>query len=149
MLFDVDTDYVKNHLFICLTKPFPDLWADFSKVPDMNVICDWAWQRGTALVPFEYAPQCAPHSSCPPVSVYPLTTSSPHETADWQFDKQVAYGPGLFEGITIGREVGHMCAWDGKVIHDPRGYCYSRNVAKEKFGYQITRFWLAVKGETL
>jgi hypothetical protein len=149
MLFDVDLGYIETLLFTALTKPFSGQWSGFPKVPDMNIICDWACQRGTALVPFEYDPQCTPHKSCPPVSVYPQTTRCPHETADAAFDKQMEYGPGLIEGTIIGREVGHMCAWDGKVIYDPRGYCYTRNVAKEKFGYQITRFWLAVKGKTL
>jgi hypothetical protein len=150
MLIDAPLGYVKIELFTALTKPFPGQWSGFLKVPDMNVICDWLWgERYTALTPFEYDPQCTPHRSCPPVSVYPRTTSRPHETADGAFSKQMDYGPGLIEGTIIGREVGHMCAWDGKAIHDPRGYIYSRNVAKEKFGYQISRFWLAVKGKTL
>jgi len=149
MLFDTGIGYIKTQLFTNLPKPFPGQWSDLPKVPDMNVICDWAWQRRTALVPFEYDPQCTPHKDCPPVSVYSQTTKYPKGLADWPFKTQLTYGPGLLEGTIIGREVGHMCAWDGKIIYDPRGYCYSRNVAKEKFGYQITRFWLAVKGTTL
>ena len=147
MLFDVEIGYIETHLFTDLPKPFPGQWSDLPKVPDMNVICDWAWQRGTALVPFEYNPQCTPHQDCPPVSVYPPTTSG-LPTADSAFNNQMAYGPGLLEGIT-NHDKGHICAWDGKVIYDPRGYCYSYNVAGVRFGYQITRFWLAVKGKTL
>ena len=146
MLFDVDLSYVETRLFANLPKPFPGQWADLPKVPDMNVICDWAWQRRTALIPFEYDPQCTPHKDCPPVSAYPRTTSSPHKTGHAQFKIQLDYGPGLIEGVITGREVGHMCAWDGKVIHDPRGYCYSYHIAQEKFDYRVTRFWLAAKG---
>jgi hypothetical protein len=146
MLIGRSIDYIKCQLFNNLPKPFPDLWKDFPKVPDMNVICDWMWGRGIALTPFEYNPQCTPHKVCPPVSVYPRTVSG-KETADEMFNKQMAYGLGLIEGGIIGREVGHMCAWDGKIIYDPRGYCYSRNVAQEKFGYQITRFWLEGEGK--
>ena len=150
MLFDVEIGFIETHLFTALTKPFMRPWDGLPKVPDMNIICDWAWEtHEIALVPFEYDPQCSPHKDCPPVSVYPRTITTLGATADWVFDKQMAYGPGLIEGNTLGREVGHMCAWDGKIIYDPRGYCYSYNVAKEKFGYQITRFWLAVKGKTL
>ena len=147
MLFDVKIEYVETHLLTNLPKPFTVPWSDFPKVPDMNVICDWAWQRRTALVPFEYDPQCTPHKDCPPVSVYPRTTNYPCETAEEAFDNQMTQGPGLIEGNIVGLEIGHMCAWDGRVIYDPRGYCYSRNVAQSKFGYQITRFWLAVKGK--
>ncbi len=150
MLLDVELGYIKNQLFTDLPKPFPGQWELFPKVPDMNVICDWVW--GTyqiALTPFEYDPQSTPHRNCPPVSVYPRTTNLLGVTADGAFDNQMAHGPGLLEGLTLNGSLGHMCAWDGKVIHDPRGYCYSYNVAKEKFSYQVTRFWLAVKGKTL
>ena len=149
MLLGVDIGYIELHLFTALTKPFTGRWVDLPKVPDMNVICDWLWEPcGIALVPFEYNPQCTPHKDCPPVPVYPRTTVGPHETAHVAFKAQMNYGPGLLEGLTEG-EVGHMCAWDGKIIHDPRGYCYTPNVAQEKFDYQMTRFWLAVKGKTL
>jgi len=153
MLIDVDINHIQDKLFTDLTKPFPGQWSAFPKVPDMNVICGWLWwDYKVALVPFEYDPQCAPHKDCPPTSVYPTTTRCPYpiaDVADVAFNEQVAYGPGLIEGTIIGREVGHMCAWDGQVIYDPRGYCYSRNVAQGRFHYQITRFWLAVKGKTL
>ena len=150
MLLGVSMDYIKGRLFVALTRPFPNPWAEFPKVPDMNVICDWLWEKHkVALTPFEYDPQCSPHKDCPPVSVYPQTCGSLHVDADWAFDKQTAYGPGLFEGSIVGKEIGHMCAWDGQTIFDPRGYCYSRNVAQTKFNYQITRFWLATKGEAL
>jgi hypothetical protein len=148
MLFDVDIHYVKDQLFFGLSKPFPEPWSHLPKVPDMNVVCHWAWDRRTALVPFEYNPQCTPHEDCPPVPVYPTRSDIYGKTPDWAFITQMSFGPGLIEGITED-EAGHMCAWDGSIIYDPRGYCYSRNVAKERFGYQITRFWLAVKGTTL
>ena len=146
MLFETSLTYVKAELFTNLPKPFSGQWWDLPKVPDMNVICDWAWKRRTALVPFECDPQCTPHKDCPPVPVYPRTTKHKEGLGVWEFNNQMAYGPGLIEGTIIGQEVGHMCAWDGKIVYDPHGYCYSRNAAKEKFGYQITRFWLAVKG---
>lgn len=149
MLLGTEIDYIKNQLFTNLPKPFPGQWAPFPKVPGMNVVCDWLWgTHKIALIPFEYNPQSTPHRHCPPEPAYPRTASHTDDTAVKAFDRQVAYGPGLIEGQTKG-EVGHMCAWDGKIIHDPRGYCYSRNMAQEKFGYQITRFWLAVKGKTL
>ena len=150
MLLGRGIEYIKNQLFTNLPKPFPGQWELYPKVPDMNVICDWLWhQFQIALVPFEYSPQCTPHKNCPPVSVYPTTVGFPSYTADAAFHDQVSYGPGLLEGLTLNGSLGHMCAWDGKVIYDPRGYCYSRNVAGVRFDYQITRFWLAVKGKTL
>ena len=151
MLIGTDIGHVEKRLFTGLPKPFSGQWADLPKVPDMNVICGWLWEtHEIALIPFEYNPQCTPHKDCPPVSVYPRTANCPYPTGHDQFRIQMDYGPGLIEGnITAGREVGHMCAWDGKVIHDPRGYCYSYHIAQVKFGYQITRFWLAVKGKTL
>ncbi len=149
MLLGCSIDSIKNQLFTNLPKPFPGQWAPFPKVPDMNIICDWVWGvYQIALVPFEYNPQSTPHRHCPPESVYPPTTIFQSVTADYAFNNQMSHGPGLIEGQTKG-EVGHMCAWDGNVIYDPRGYCYSRNIATEKFGYRVTRFWLAVRGKTL
>jgi hypothetical protein len=154
MLLGHEIEYIEIQLFTGLTKPFPGQWSDLPKVPDMNVICSWMWRtHQIALTPFEYSPLCAPHKDCPAVPVYPTTTSYDPSLAsaapDIAFNAQMAYGPGLIEGNIVGQEVGHMCAWDGKVIYDPHGYGYPHNVAQEKFGYQVTRFWLAVKGKTL
>jgi hypothetical protein len=46
MLLGVDIEYVRMHLFTALPKPFSGKWADLPKVPDMNVICHWMWERG-------------------------------------------------------------------------------------------------------
>jgi len=136
-------DYIKTALFSYLPKPFTGEWSDLPKVPDMNIICNWAWDsHSIALVPFEYSPTCTPARGCPPVPVWPRNTRSgmgPEEA--WL--RHLSYGPGLLEGSLIGREVGHMVAWSGDAIYDPRGYIYSLNVAQEKFKFQPARFWLA------
>lgn len=140
MLFDCSIDIIKSELFSSLLYPFPAPWSHLPKVPDMNVICDWAWNnRRVALVPFEYNPYCSPAADCPPIPVWP-------ESGDVEkaFSRALGYGAGLLEGL-VDEKRGHMCAWSGNVVHDPRGYSYSRNVAKSKFGFHIIRFWLAVQ----
>jgi hypothetical protein len=145
MLFGCDIEAIKHELFSNLMHPFPAPWDCLPKVPDMNVICDWAWgHRRTALVPFEYDPYCSPDVNCPTVPVWPISPNKPG-SAEFAFSRALGYGSGLLEGVVVDGERGHMCAWDGNVVYDPRGYIYSRNIALDKFDYRIRRFWLAVR----
>ena len=115
-------------------RPFPEPWDDCPLVPSMHEICDRLLkQKSIALVPFERNPKVTPHPDCPEYPVW--------ENPEQKFEAQLSYGKGLIEG-TVG-EKGHMVAWDGKVVYDPRGYCYSMNVAS-KFNFVPRRFWLAV-----
>jgi hypothetical protein len=142
MAFDINAGEIKSTLFTGLPKPFPAPWNELPKVPDMNVICNWAWgTKKIALVPFEYNPKCTPHKDCPPVPVW--------EDPDGAFAQALSYGEGLLEGVKIKAERGHMCAWDGQAIYDPRGCIYSRNVAEAYFDFRIRRFWLLVKSWSL
>jgi len=144
MLFDASPSRIHQDLFTDLFFPFPDPWAHLPKVPDMNVICDYAlWKQDVALVPFELDPLCSPHKDCPPVPVWPRCKVASSE-GPRMFEQSLRRGEGLIEGVVIGKELGHMVAWDGTVILDPRGYCYSLNVAVDKFNFQPRRFWLAV-----
>ena len=143
MVLGLELDFVKAELFKDLPKPFPSPWDHLPKVPDMNVICDWAWRtRSAALTPFERDPVCTPHRDCPPVSVYPRNTRTSVRTAEGAWRCQLSYGPGLLEGVIIGREVGHMVAWSGDAIYDPRGHIYTSDDAESYFSFQPRRFWL-------
>lgn len=141
MLFEVKKDYIKKELFSFLTHhSFQEPWDNFPMVPSMEMICDWAYrERGVGLVPFPYHPHCSPHPDCPGIPVWPA------DTPDKIFRGQLSYGQGVIEGITESGapDCGHMVAWNGTVIYDPRGYMYSSNVA-DKFGFTPSRFWLAV-----
>lgn len=115
-------------------KPFPEPFNKYEVVPDMSIICDKLWNMfRITLVPFEFNPVCSPHEKCPPIN----TWKNPED----KFLSQLYYGPGLLEGRVVD---GHMCAWDGNVIYDPRGYIYSYNLAS-KMNFVAYRFWLAVK----
>jgi hypothetical protein len=146
MVFDVSLGYIKAELFTDLMFPFPEPWDKLPKVPDMNVICDYAMgQQGVALVPFELDPLCSPHVDCKPVPVWPRSKTATAR-GPWKFEIALRKGPGLIEGTLTrnGNQLGHMVAWDGTVIYDPRGYCYSTNVAMPRFNFQPRRFWLAI-----
>ena len=139
MLFNMASGYIKKELFPPLPQyPFPKPWDDLPMVPSMEMVCDWAWRKQRiALVPFPYHPHCSPHPDCPSIPVWP------NDDPDEIFTEQLAYGRGVIEGA-VEPELGHIVAWDGKVIYDPRGYIYSLNVA-DKFNFKPTRFWLAVE----
>jgi hypothetical protein len=146
MVFDASYDRVSRDLFSDMMYPFPEPWADLPKVPDMNVICDYAiGEWFTALVPCELDPVCSPHIDCPPVKVWPRSKSG-GQGGELQFEWALRRGPGLIEGSLVGtgKQLGHMVAWNGQVVYDPRGYCYSMNVAVDKFNFQPRRFWLAI-----
>ncbi|MHC4121287.1 MAG: hypothetical protein ACYSWO_27750 [Planctomycetota bacterium] len=142
MVCEADLDYIMLALFSDLEKPFSGLWSHIPKIPDMNAVCDWMWgDRKIALVPFEYNPQSTPHKDCPPVPVWPRSLRCRGD-ADNAWARALAYGPGLLEGTT--GTLGHMVAWSGDAIYDPRGFIYSINIAVEKFEFSPRRFWLAV-----
>lgn len=134
MVFRLAIETVKRELFTGLTHPFPDPWSHLPKVPAMVQICDWvASSHRASLTPYPYNPTCAPHPDCPPVMVY--------AHPDTAFQAQLNRGQGVIEG-RVAKGKGHMVAWDGNVIYDPRGYCYSLNVAVSKFGFTPSQFWL-------
>jgi hypothetical protein len=142
LLLDVDIVFIKDQLFPPVPEyPFQAPWDDVPRVPSMEEIVDWMWTKwNVAMVPFPYNPQCSPHPNCPGVPVWP------NDEPDKIFAHQLSYGGGVIEGVVTETGKGHMVAWDGKVIYDPRGYIYSPNVV-DKFGFQPTRFWLAVEAK--
>lgn len=116
-------------------QPFPRPYEDFKVVPDKAVIFDLLWDRQrVALVSFECDPKCSPHENCPPISSW----KKPRE----KFLCQLGYGSGLLVGRT--EACGHMCAWNGQAVYDPRGFIYSFNLAVT-MGFYPDEFWLAVK----
>lgn len=139
MLFDLPIDHIKGELFPSPTQyPFPEPWDGLPRVPSMEEIVHWAYRhRKVGLVPFPYHPYCSPHPDCPGVAVWP------DQNPDKVFAGQLSHGKGVIEGVTETGS-GHMVAWDGTVIYDPRGYLYSLNVVA-KFGFEPSRFWLAVE----
>lgn len=121
-------DYKDNY-------PFTGEWSMVPRVPSMEEICDIAIRHfKTAFVPFPIDPLATPHEDCKPIHVWQYPQK--------KFTSQLSFGRGLLEGMVV--ESGHMVAWDGSVIFDPRGYCYSINVA-DRFDFQPRRFWLAVQ----
>jgi hypothetical protein len=145
MVIGCKMSVVTSRLFTNLDTPFHAPFHELPKVPDMTVICEYMLQRGLAMVPFERNPQCSPHPDCPPVPVYPFREAGQvggrfldGPLAVWE--RQLTLGPGLIEG-SVG-EMGHMVAWSGDSVYDPRGFIYSLNVA-DKFDFVPKRFWLA------
>lgn len=141
MLLNKSHEDVSNIIDMPMSQPerhpFPEPWKHLPFVPPMDVIVDRLIRReGIALVPFEKDPVCSPHPDCPPVDVWKV-----YKRTD-AFDSQLKLGEGVIEGL-VG-ETGHMVAWDRSVVYDPRGYCYSMNIA-DRFNFTPRRFWLAVK----
>lgn len=121
-------NYKDNH-------PFTGEWENVPRVPSMEEICDLALRHcKTAFVPFPFDPIAFPHEDCKPIHVW--------DEPQKKFEGQLGFGRGLIEGL-LSNGRGHMVAWDGHVVYDPRGYCYSINVA-DKFNFTPRRFWLAV-----
>lgn len=134
MLLDVPIEVILEDLFSNLEKPFKGKWADKEKVPSIHEIVAYCLvTHNVALVPFEYDPQCTPcvHGH-DPVPVYKHGSDV--------FDLQLRFGAGLIEGRT--EKYGHMVAWDGLRIYDPRGYRY-HSFEGSAFGFTMDRFWLA------
>ena len=132
MVTGLDIQDVKSQLFDDLVYPFDPPWDKHPKVPTMDEICEWAWvEQGIALVPFNYNPGCSCGPGCNEVPVW--------GDADRAFRRQLALGRGLLEGTTSNG--GHMCAWDGEQILDPRGYKYQLG---SEINFKPIRFWLAI-----
>jgi hypothetical protein len=136
MLLGLTLEEVKSHHLFSeayLTYPFPKPWHEVPKVPAMEEVCEWAFQTGKiGLVPFPLNPRCTPSHGCPDVPVF--------QDKNKAFCRQLDFGPGLLEGMT---SKGHMCAWDGTKVYDPRGRIYPLTDAfAHSFYYH--RFWLKV-----
>ena len=132
MALELPMDTVWRELFTNLEYPFETPWERYPKVPSSNEICDWAWTKhGVGLVLFERNPICSPHKDCKPVPVW--------YNGESKFQTHLIYGAGLLEGLVDG--VGHMTAWSGALVFDPRGYIYPFNGASA-FRFDIRRFWL-------
>ncbi len=122
--------------------PFLGEWETLPRVPSMHEICEVAmFHYDTGFVPFQRDPEVAPHPDCPPIRVWEHIQNRSVD-AEGMFRAQLSRGPGLIEGFKD--DTGHMVAWDGSIIYDPRGYCYSPNVA-DRFDFEPRRFWLAVR----
>lgn len=139
MLLDLTLEEIKsNYLFggDYLTYPFPYPWEELPKVPSMVEVCEMLWGNlKIGLVPFPFNPYCKPHHDCGAVRVYLDSQEALH--------RQMRYGPGLLEGMVTTTAKGHMCAWDGENIFDPRGREYPLD--RQKLNrFQINQFWLKV-----
>jgi len=137
MVLGLDIEDVKSDVLpYPLEHPFPHPWDHLPLIPDMNVVADWLYlTKGSAITPFDFNPHCAPHKNCPAVSVY-------NEDAEWVFEKQLGYGPGLISCNF--RDRGHIVAWDGERVYDPHGYVFEFSAMK-MFGLTPIRFWLLTK----
>jgi hypothetical protein len=131
MLLNVDVDVIKRRFTLKLedTYPFEFPFEQLPRVPCMEEVCLEVVRRDSSLTPFPRVVEATPHPDCPPIKVW----------GDEKFFDILCKGPGLIEGMVKDR--GHMVAWDGHVVYDPRGYCYSINVA-DKFDFDPKRFWL-------
>jgi len=134
MAFDKPLDEVIVELgFDRLEYPFEPPFELRPKVPSMDIIVDWAYTAmGVAMVPFERNPVCSPHENCKPVPVW--------SSGENMFRQQLNYGPGVIECLTL-RGLGHMVAWDGLSVFDPRGYYYKFE-DMGAYDLEATRFWL-------
>jgi hypothetical protein len=134
MLTGRPLDYILADLFGDLEYPFPEPWQGMAKVPSMDEICQWMWDmRGEGLMPFNRDPVCSPHPKCPMVPVW--------RDGEAQWLRHLGYGPGLLEGVSANG--GHMCAWDGEQVFDPRGSVYPW-ADRLTCGFEAERFWLLV-----
>ena len=130
MLTGLPLKEVQRQLFLGLEYPFDPPFEKLPKVPSMDVVVDWLFQRRVSATPFERNPYCSPHETCNSVPVW--------YNGDRKFQKQLNYGLGLLEGYT--GDIGHMCYWNGE-IYDPRGAVYKYEQA-EKYGFEIERVWI-------
>jgi hypothetical protein len=140
MVFDMPLEVVEYHYLFnpcCRSFPFPSPWHRSPMVASMDEVCDWAHNNfKVGLVPFPRNPGCSPAEECPAVPVWP--------DGEGKFLVHLSYGIGLLEGH-VEHMRGHMCAWDGEKVYDPRGHTYSFANASD-FDFTATRFWLKVQG---
>lgn len=140
-------DEIIEDLYMDLDFPFDPPFDGYPKVPSMDEICDWMWKQCLqGLVPFNRNPTVSIAPGCNQVPVW--------YNGDRQWLDQLAYGWGLLEGFVIKKNtdpngflpeirIGHLCAWDGKYVMDPRGYKY-KWADREEHGFDAERFWLLV-----
>lgn len=132
MLTDLTYGEVKEELMPHADYPFSSPWDSYPKVPSTDEVCDWLWKKfGRSLTPFNRDPGCSPDRECPPVPVW--------ENGEKKWREQLKYGSGLLEGTSS--RMGHMCAWDGVKVFDPKGYIYAWEDSSE-YKFNATRFWL-------
>jgi hypothetical protein len=140
MVFETRLNYVDTFSLFnpyCYSFPFPSPWHKLPKVASMDELCDWAYSMfKVGLVPFPRNPGCSPSEKCPDVAVWP--------DGEGKFLEHLSYGVGLLEGH-VEHMRGHMCAWNGEKVYDPRGHTYSFANASD-FDFTATRFWLKVQG---
>jgi hypothetical protein len=118
--------------------PFPAPWARMPKVATMDEVCEWMYKEcKIGLVPFAHNPGCSAARECPMTPVWSDGRKA--------FRRHLSYGAGLLEGH-VEHMRGHMCAWDGKKVYDPRGNTYRLEDALH-YDFTPTRFWLKVQGE--
>lgn len=111
------------------TYPFEGLYASCPKVPAMEELVDIFFNWGYHLVPFFRDPYCSPEPHCNPVPVWP--------DGETKFQQQLLYGRGLLVGHC--GKTGHMAAWDGHLVYDPRGMVYS---LENQHCFDVEVFWL-------
>jgi len=134
MVTNISLDIVLEELFTDLPCPFPPPWDEIPKVPTTDEIAFWLWtEHFHGIMPFNRNPTCSINSECPPIKVW-----SDEETM-WQ--RQLTFGWGLLEGATVNG--GHLCAWDGSLVFDPRGYIYKWRDRLE-YSFDAHRFWLLI-----
>jgi len=132
MITNLSIETIVEELFTDLRKPFEPPFQEFEKVPSMVEVCEWMHKNQLgSLMPFPKAPTCSVAITCTPVPVY--------ENAEAAWLDHIEFGSGLLEGET-GR-LGHMCAWDGYRVFDPRGYRYEIWDAPQ-FDFSPHTFWL-------
>jgi hypothetical protein len=115
--------------------PFDPPYDELPRVPSMDEICFYmAENTKGSLMPFNRETYCTPSYDQRGVRIW---------SDKFFYYNVLPLGPGLIEGMVTGADgvIGHMVAWNGSVVYDPRGYCYSINVA-DKFGFQPKTFWL-------
>jgi hypothetical protein len=133
MLLDKEPKQIEKEFNPNGMKFFNSVWPKLPIVPSKPEIVDWLWHQGYAVVDFVRDPKMKPHVEAPAVSV--------HENSEEVFKQQLSYGVGFLEGFT---KLGHMCAWDGERIYDPRGYVYSYENAY-KYCFEPESFSMVVK----
>lgn len=127
-------EYVKNSL--PLRYPFPSPYQGVPAGHSMAEVCDFIQRSGTwivGLMPFDRSPTCSIAPELPEVSVW--------SEGELKWRQHLRFGRGLLEGHT--EVVGHMCAWDGRNVYDPRGYIYAWE-DREDYNFDAERFWLEV-----
>ncbi len=137
MLFEWKLEELAGFQLFDITRhqyPFPRPWSHLPKVASMEEICGWAFSIvGCGLVPFPRNPTCAPSADCPPQPVF--------KDGEGVFRSHLSFGAGLLEGLIKDR--GHMCAWDGLKVYDPRNHIYQIEDADD-YDFTPSRFWLSV-----